>query len=76
MARTTKEQDQEFFANMRKNSEPAVLDFFRGMRFIRGWNAAETARKRQILSTEAGRLEMIRQRELNDKLPPEGPMTA
>lgn len=49
-----------------------VLDFFKGFRYIKGWAPAELARKRQIGSTEAGRLEMIKQRELADKKgPPE-----
>lgn len=46
-----------------------VIDFFRGARFIKGWVAAELMRKRQIASTEEGRLEMIRQREIADSFP-------
>jgi hypothetical protein len=72
------EHHKEFFTKMREEQSPPadVLDFYRGMRFIRGYNAETIARKRQEFSVEAKRMAEIAQREIDDASPPDSPRAA
>jgi hypothetical protein len=53
-----------------------ILDFWKGGRFIKGLHWEILTKRRQFLSTEAGRLEMIRLREIADRAGPPEPQTA